>query len=314
MKTIEISVVMSTYNEPKEYLSEAIESILKQTYQQFEFLIVIDNPQNQEIQQVVSYYSGKDSRIQVIYNEINMGLAYSLNKAAGVARGKYIARMDADDIALPERFYRELMFLEKNDFDMISCHSVLIDEEGHETGSVRHLAKNPNKELLVYNFIIHPGVMMKTEVFRKLGGYRNFYKSQDYDLWLRMVSNNYRIGILEECLIKYRLRGNSITEKNMLEQFYISEYQRKLYKERKKTGKDSFSEGNLQEYIQKKGITPEKNCRYTKSRKYMDMAIIAAKTKDMKFIPFLFQSLMLYAYVPVWSIMAFIRMRVYKSK
>lgn len=313
MNEIETSVIMSTYNESKEYLCKAIESILKQTYRQFEFIIVIDNPEDQVIKCIVNGYLEKDNRIRILNNEKNKGLAYSLNRAAEVAKGKYIARMDADDISLQDRILKEVSFMENNHFDMVSCQSILIDEAGNEIGSARHSAKNPNRELLVYNFIIHPGVVMRTEVFKELGGYRNFYKSQDYDLWLRMISKNYRIGILEECLLKYRVREGSITGQNMLEQFYISEYQRKLYRERVKCGKDSFSEEHLREYLQSKKITPEKNRRYTESRKYMDMAIREIKNRDIRFVMSLLRALMKYAYVPIWSIKAFLQMLVYRN-
>jgi glycosyltransferase involved in cell wall biosynthesis len=109
-----ISAVMSVYNESEEYLRKSIESILNQTYTDFEFIIILDNPDNKKARDILKEYENKDDRIVLLENEKNIGLAPSLNRGVKVARGKYIARMDADDIALPQRFEKQVYFLENN--------------------------------------------------------------------------------------------------------------------------------------------------------------------------------------------------------
>ena len=102
-----ISVLMSTYNETESELSQSIESILHQTYRNIQFLIVNDNPANPTLAHTLSRYAASDSRIQIVENEQNLGLVASLNRGWKLAKGQYIARMDADDIALPHRLESE---------------------------------------------------------------------------------------------------------------------------------------------------------------------------------------------------------------
>ena len=117
-----ISVLMSVYNEPIDWMRQAIESILNQTYKDFEFIIVNDNPEREENQFVLNEYRNKDSRIIILCNEHNIGLTKSLNKGLTVANGEYIARMDADDIALPKRFEKQALYLAKNK-NVFLCHT-----------------------------------------------------------------------------------------------------------------------------------------------------------------------------------------------
>lgn len=98
-----VSVVMAIYNEPVEWMRQAIDSILYQSFKDFEFIIINDNPIRVENKEILDEYSAKDSRVIVVLNEENIGLTKSLNKGLAIASGEYIARMDADDIAMPER-------------------------------------------------------------------------------------------------------------------------------------------------------------------------------------------------------------------
>jgi len=123
-----VSVLMSTYNESELELRLAIESILNQTYRNIEFIIVSDNPQNTMLQNIINEYQKKDRRIKVILNNENLGLPRSLNKGIEQARGKYIARMDADDISLPNRIEEEMDFMLINNLDMVAALQINIDE------------------------------------------------------------------------------------------------------------------------------------------------------------------------------------------
>src|SRR5690606_3913282 len=109
-----VSVIMSVYNEPEIWLAESIDSILSQTYKEFEFFIVNDNPENLTLAKVLQLYEDNDSRVRIIKNEVNIGLTKSLNKALSLVKGKYIIRMDADDVSLPQRFEKQVTFMEEN--------------------------------------------------------------------------------------------------------------------------------------------------------------------------------------------------------
>lgn len=257
-----ISVVMSIFNEKAVWIEEAVNSILFQTYSDFEFIIVVDNPLiPEDIRKYIEEKRKQDPRIVVLYNETNMGLALSLNRGISVAKGNYIARMDADDIALPQRFQCEIDYLEEHDVDMVSTNAVIIDEKSCELRKRESSPENPMPFLMYSNNIVHPSVMIRSDVLHKVGGYRNFKRSQDYDLWLRLMTAGYQLRTLDAYLMKYRVRTSSITKEGRLEQYYINIYQKKLYNERVRNGRDSFSEDRLKKYLASKRITPKKNQR-----------------------------------------------------
>lgn len=280
-----ISVLMSVYNEELDWLKESVESILRQSYSNFEFIIVIDNPCISDVlKKYLEDMKEKDSRIFIHYNTENLGLMNSLNIGLGLAKGEYIARMDADDISKEYRFKVELEYLKRNKVDMVSSNRIFIDERGREILKGYPINKQPKKCLPYTNLIVHSSVLIRTEVLKKLGGYRKFYNSEDYDLWLRVISNNYEIGIINQYLIYYRIRKSSMSNKNQLEQYFINIYQRKLYKERIKTGTDSFSEKNLKAYINKKHITDRKVRKYNYSKNMLNRTIREFKDKNWMFV------------------------------
>ena len=259
-----ISVILSLFNEKKIWIEQAIESILNQTYSDFEFIIVIDNPDlSNDIKEYLLTTAANDKRIKIIYNEKNIGLAKSLNKGIDISIGKYIARMDADDISLPDRLEKELLFMEKTNSDLVSAYKINIDENGNYLFKDCIMNRNINKTLKYTNIIVHPLVLVKSEVIKKMGGYRELVNSEDLDLWLRMVEQGYKISILNEYLLKYRLRSNSASIERQLEQYYISKYINKLSKERKKmNGDDSFSVKNMNIYLDHKNFSERKKKKF----------------------------------------------------
>ena len=120
---MEISVIMATYKEKIELLKVAIESILKQTYNNFEFIIILDNPENIEHIRCIENYQKNDDRIRFYINEKNMGLTKTLNKALSLSKGKYICRMDADDVSMPDRIEKQLHYLNQYHYDLILFQS-----------------------------------------------------------------------------------------------------------------------------------------------------------------------------------------------
>ena len=123
-----VSVIMSTYKEKEKFLREAIESILNQSFQDFEFIIILDNPDNELHISIIEEYALKDKRIRFYKNETNLGLTQSLNIGLSLAKGKYICRMDADDISENNRIELQKYYLEENNFDLIGGITQIIDE------------------------------------------------------------------------------------------------------------------------------------------------------------------------------------------
>jgi len=278
-----ISVLMSIYNEKIEWIKESVYSIVDQTYNSIEFIIVIDNPDiSDEIKKFLFEIQNTDSRIRLVWNEENIGLARSLNKAVLLAEGEYIARMDADDISELCRLEKELKYLKENGLQMVSANKVNIDEEGKLIDKDPPERRDPNKVLVYSNIIVHPLVLAEAEIIRKLGGYRAFLNAEDLDLWLRMTEAGYKIGIMEEYLLKYRIRSNSASVGRQLEQYYINRYIVSLAKERKKKNTDSFSEENQRVYISKKNITEKKKIRFSKANADIKTALDYAGKKDIR--------------------------------
>lgn len=120
-----ISVVMSTYNEPVEWVEKSIRSILNQTYDNIEVIVICDNPDNKGIVDLLNLIKEGDNRVVLHFNERNKGLIYSLNKAINLSSGEYIARMDADDISLPTRLSEQILYLEENHLDLCGCNALL---------------------------------------------------------------------------------------------------------------------------------------------------------------------------------------------
>lgn len=231
-----ISVIMSTYNEKLEWIEESINSILEQTYKNIEFIIVLDNPKNKPLKDLLIAFSEKDNRIKLIINNENMGLVRSLNIALQHCNGKYIARMDADDISYSQRLSLQKDFLEKNNLDFIFSGVKLINENSFELYDTNNELLNSiiTKQLLeITNISNHPTWFLKAEIYKKLNGYRDIPYCEDYDFSLRCLISNVRIGKMDKNVLKYRVRSSSISRSNSLEQYLNSKSLRKLYKENK---------------------------------------------------------------------------------
>lgn len=204
-----ISVIMSVY-ERYDYIDEAIESILNQTYENFELLINVEKTKYQE--KIVKYLSKfKDKRIKIIPNQEKLGFPMSLNLLIDQCNGKYIARMDDDDISLPTRFEKEVEFLQKNP----NVGVVGANAEFFMKGSGKWFNKclTPAEikvALLRTNPMCHPSVMINKEMIDKYGiRYENYF-AEDYQLWARCVKY-FDIANIDEVLLKYRASGQNIT-------------------------------------------------------------------------------------------------------
>lgn len=245
----EVSVIMSVYNEPLEWLCKAIDSILGQTFTDFEFIIINDNPQNEGIIEELERYRAKDSRIIILKNKVNIGLTKSLNIGLLHAKGKYIARMDADDISEPNRFQTQYNFMEKHP-DCVVCGSWML--KFNDSG-LQLLVKEPTDDdeikslLLMRNCIAHPTVFMRREVLlSNLVTYNEGVRySQDYDLFSRLAMMG-KLANIPEPLLRYRQSGQQISSSKSKEQRalgYGIAY--KYFKAVLKSHKLSVSDDNL---------------------------------------------------------------------
>lgn len=231
-----VSIIMSTYKEKEIFLRQAIESILNQSYKDFEYIIILDNPDNNLHIRIIKEYANLDKRIKFYVNEKNMGLTASLNKGLGLAKGKYICRMDADDISINKRIENQKRYLEENNYDLIGGISQMIDENGKSIYSIKKVPTNMDKikKALRYNQIIsHPTWFGKKEVFEKLNGYRNMPLCEDYDFTLRAVLNGYKISNIDETVLKYRMTSSSISRSNLYEQYLFARFITKKYSKNK---------------------------------------------------------------------------------
>ena len=205
---------MSVYNGAK-FLAEAIDSILAQTFTDFEFIIIDDASTDDSLQVINSY---KDARIIVVQNTKNLGLTKSLNIGIAKAKGKYIARMDSDDISLPKRLEKQFGFMEEHlEFAFCGTRAKTINDVGKEisffkppTDSSKILAL-----LLFKNCFYHSSLIIRTEKLLQVSGYNENYKyAQDYRLYLELFKNKCYGTNLKEQLLVYRVLNSNISHKN----------------------------------------------------------------------------------------------------
>lgn len=272
---------MSVYN-GGEYLDESIQSILNQTFKDFEFIIVLDNPNNKKIEKIIKKYLKRDKRIILIKNKNNIGLTKSLNIGIKQAKGKYIARQDADDISLPERLENQFNFLEKNkDIFLCGTNCSIIDETGKYLMKRLKLVvgyKNIKKELPKHNCFIHTSIMFRNKnIF-----YREKFKYiQDYDLYLNMLTRGFKLENLNKVLVQYRHNIDGLGYSKQPKQILFIKKAREFYKQRLKNENDGYDDWNPQSILDIKDSIAQsvflkeritvllKNGDYKKAKKYL---------------------------------------------
>lgn len=224
-----ISVIMGVYNTTKkEILKKSINSILNQTYKDFEFIICDDGSTDNTLK-VIQEICKNEDRVIIIKNEKNRGLAYTLNKCLGIANGEYIARMDADDESMPTRFEKQVEILEKNsDIDVVNCNINVFDDEGIY-GERIYNENITKKDFLLSNPIVHPAVMIRKKAYELVKNYRDIditYRNEDYDLFMRMQIKNIKMYTIQEKLFNFREDKNSYERRKY--RYRINEYKIKV--------------------------------------------------------------------------------------
>ncbi len=234
METVELSVIMGVYSDQSTAdLDRAVNSILTQTFRDFEF-IIYDDGSCPESSRFIKELSKRDKRIVIIGSEENNGLAFSLNKCLENANGKFIARMDDDDISMPKRFEKQLSFLKEHpEYDFCGCNAKIFDEKGEWGVTTR--PENPTAEdYLKYSPFIHPTVMYRREALFENGGYlarKETLRCEDYEIFMRL----FRLGLkgcnMQQILFKYHVDRETYHTRHFKFRVYEAKVRFKNFKE-----------------------------------------------------------------------------------
>jgi glycosyltransferase involved in cell wall biosynthesis len=212
--TFQLSVIMPVFNAEK-YLKDSIKSILNQTYKNFEFIIINDGSTDKSIEIIKSF---DDQRIKLI-NQKNAGIVSSLNIGLKVASGKFIARMDADDISLSERFEKQLQCMDSKNLDICGGNYMTISEKGH---LIKSYSTPRSHEMCTLSLIskvpfAHPSVMIRRDflIINNLQYGQSIYqKAEDLDLWVRIHERGGIFANVDDIILKYRIVKSSLSKKN----------------------------------------------------------------------------------------------------
>ena len=223
-----VSVILPVYNAEK-YLQQAVDSVLSQTFKDFEFIIVNDGSTDTSEQIILGY---NDARIRYMRNDQNCGLVYTLNKAVAEAKGVYIARMDADDICFPERLAVQSQWLDEHpDTSIAGSFNIIIDENGNEIGYSEKgrmfvTAAQIRRRMPVENCITHPSIMGRSNIFKEYPYSSSQRNIEDYDLWLRLLADGYVIEKIAKPLLYYRVHQTSVTQSKLRKtNFFLKHFQ-----------------------------------------------------------------------------------------
>jgi glycosyltransferase involved in cell wall biosynthesis len=225
-KSPALSVIMPVFNQKQAYLEAAVNSILHQTFTDFELLIIDDGSTDKNCLETMQRFANFDSRIRIIKNEKNSGIVYSLNRGLDESRGILVARMDSDDISVPERLEKQTQFLKEHpECDLAGTWVTIMDENGTEIGSLKFPTdyETIKNTILIRNPIIHPTWMFRKSLVAKNGKYDPAaVNTEDYEFLLR-IARRHHVSNIPEPLLRYRFNThglsfgkNKLQEKNAL--------------------------------------------------------------------------------------------------
>lgn len=222
-----VSVLMSIYKESVPVVSEAIESVRRQTYRNIEIIVMLDYPEHTEMCTYLAKLAEDEPRLRYYINEENIGLLYSLNRGIGLCRGEFICRMDEDDYSEVDRIEKQMAYMKMHQLDLAGSYTSLMDMDGKLTGEIRRYPSH-HKYLCQYlrytNAIPHPTWLVRKSVYEKLNGYRDIPCADDYDFLIRVCLGGYRIGVVPEALLRYRINRKGMTQQNIASQKIVSPY------------------------------------------------------------------------------------------
>lgn len=219
-----VSIILPTWKNAGEYINRSIDSVIAQSYLNWE-LLIIDDGLTDNTEEIIKGYAEKDPRIKFLKNESNIGLQKTLNKGINKAKGEYIARIDDDDVWVDkDKLARQVEFLESNtDHVLVGTGVVVVDEEGKEM--LRYLVPETDRDirsrLLGKNCFVHSSIIMRKDTVLSLGGYDESQETkhlEDYDLWLRLGTLG-KLANLPFYMVNFTQRSESISSVNKREQF-----------------------------------------------------------------------------------------------
>lgn len=265
-----LSIVMSVYNGEKT-VGRAIESILNQTYKDFEFIIINDCSRDQTLN-ILQEYQLEDSRIKILHNEKNLGLAASLNKGINESSGDWIVRMDDDDISLHDRLENQFNFIQMNpDVDIFGGKAIFQDIYGDEVENFfPHWPPMDIKDIENFFYtsspLIHPTVCMRKQAIKEIGLYnKDFSGAEDYELWVRAWKNGLHIKNMNTILIRYTVNLGKKSFKRIWKKIYVKYYIIKKYNFPRKYHFHNFVTLLKDVLIKMKLFNPEWSIRNIKS-------------------------------------------------
>ncbi|MCB9757501.1 MAG: glycosyltransferase [Candidatus Omnitrophica bacterium] len=227
----EITVLMTVYNGGA-YLKMAVESVLKQTFTDFEFLIIDDCSLDQSRETILSF---KDERIKLIKNEINLGQTRSLNKGLALAQGRYIARIDADDFVFSSWLEKTLALLKAQPLTaVVSCKAIVVDEQHKIRKTLRTGCCYAQMVLrsLTATPLNHVGALYKVDVISSVGGYDETFKiAADFELWSRLIRRRIQLACIDEPLVAIRVhaKSESMIQRGQIDMIEISEVMKRNF-------------------------------------------------------------------------------------
>lgn len=228
-----ISVIMGIYNCEK-YLKESIESIICQTYSNWELIMCDDGSVDQTYQIAKEYESKYKDKIIVLKNEKNMGLNYTLNRCIEKATGEYLARQDGDDISVPERFEKQIDFLRKNSqYSVVSSNVIYFDETG-KWGKSDTVEKPEKIDFAKKSPFCHAASMLRREVYESVGGYtvdKKLLRVEDYHLWYKVYKKGYKGYNIQECLYEVRDNKEAYSRRTFKSSINYARLRLKVFKE-----------------------------------------------------------------------------------
>lgn len=247
-----VTVVMPAYREKEEQIRQAIESILHQTMNDFEFIIVLDDPENVMLKELIEVYAKFDNRISFYVNERNSGCPFSKDRGVRLAKTEYVAIMDSDDISKPYRLERQIQKIEEDRLDLVAGYVTVINDAGTPLYNMDNLPLTHDKiikKMKVNNCLPHPTWFFRKDMYLNLDGYANIQGCEDYDFLIRAIRNGYRLGVVNEILLEYRLSSQSVSRNNLYKQYLMMQFIQDKYFHHKLTylnyeeyEKDKFDE------------------------------------------------------------------------
>lgn len=238
-----VSIIMSIYSEPLEWLTKSIDSIINQDIPIYEFIIVNDNPERLILNDFLANYSSQFLNIIILKNEKNLGLIKSLNKGIDYASGEYIARMDADDISLSHRLRTQLNYILEKGYDLIGSNvEVISEKEELMYNSNKILSEKYVDSILLLGTVplVHPTYLGKKEVFKICKYNEDAIYAEDMELVAHARTLGYKIGNCPNILLKYRFNEASITKSNAYISYNTALSVKRAFEVFKKNGEYDF--------------------------------------------------------------------------